>query len=350
MDTLFGTELSTPIKFAIAFPIILALLVGFIYAVRRFGVGALGGAVTTRGRQPRLGVTDVAMVGDGRRRLLLIRRDNVEHLIMTGGPSDIVIEQNIVRATPAVPVRETPPARVTPDALPRAVPLAENGMWPLQPEPIVRPQRAAPPVPEDDREDAPWATQPEPVQRAHERENGRESTREIPRDIPRDIPREIQREIPREIARESARETARETIKDNVVRVQSSERLSGLVADLSRNFAETDAPLAPPPRRNGEARRTTPQAVPTLSPNEEQNLAEMAQRLESVLQRPRSVSEPATPSPAARPDIAAVPAAPRPEPVVKSVPKPAAKPAPKAAFDSLEQEMASLLGRPSAKT
>lgn len=336
LDALFGTELSTPVKFAIAFPIILALLVGFIYAVRRFGVGALGSAVTTRGRQPRLGVTDVAMVGDGRRRLLLIRRDNVEHLIMTGGPSDIVIEQNIVRATPAVPVRETPPARVTADALPRAVPLAENGMWPLQPEPIVRPQRAAAPLPENDREDAPWTAQPEAAPRAPERENVRENGREATR----------------ETAKESTRETTRESIKDNVVRVQTSDRLSGLVADLSRNFAETEPPSAPPPRRNGEARRTAPQAVPSLSPNEEQNLAEMAQRLESVLQRPRSAGEPAAPPspPTARPDIAAVPAAPRPEPVVKPVPKPAVKVAPKAAFDSLEQEMASLLGRPSAKT
>ncbi len=32
---------------------------------------------------------------DGRRRLVLIRRDEVEHLIMTGGPVDIVIETNI---------------------------------------------------------------------------------------------------------------------------------------------------------------------------------------------------------------------------------------------------------------
>jgi hypothetical protein len=32
---------------------------------------------------------------DGRRRLILIRRDNVEHLIMTGGPVDMVIETGI---------------------------------------------------------------------------------------------------------------------------------------------------------------------------------------------------------------------------------------------------------------
>jgi flagellar protein FliO/FliZ len=43
---------------------------------------------------PRLGVIEQANV-DGRRRLLLIRRDEVEHLIMTGGPVDVVIENNI---------------------------------------------------------------------------------------------------------------------------------------------------------------------------------------------------------------------------------------------------------------
>lgn len=42
----------------------------------------------------RLEVIDQANV-DGRRRLLLIRRDNVEHLIMTGGPVDVVIETGI---------------------------------------------------------------------------------------------------------------------------------------------------------------------------------------------------------------------------------------------------------------
>src|SRR6056297_2075000 len=42
----------------------------------------------------RLDVVDQANV-DGRRRLVLIRRDNIEHLIMTGGPVDVVIETNI---------------------------------------------------------------------------------------------------------------------------------------------------------------------------------------------------------------------------------------------------------------
>lgn len=47
-----------------------------------------------RNRQPRLQVLDAAAV-DTRRRIVLIRRDNVEHLVMIGGPTDIVIESGI---------------------------------------------------------------------------------------------------------------------------------------------------------------------------------------------------------------------------------------------------------------
>jgi flagellar protein FliO/FliZ len=42
----------------------------------------------------RLGVIEQASV-DGKRRLILVRRDNVEHLIMTGGPVDVVVETGI---------------------------------------------------------------------------------------------------------------------------------------------------------------------------------------------------------------------------------------------------------------
>lgn len=44
--------------------------------------------------EPRLGVMEQASV-DSRRKLVLIRRDDVEHLIMTGGPVDVVIETGI---------------------------------------------------------------------------------------------------------------------------------------------------------------------------------------------------------------------------------------------------------------
>jgi Flagellar biosynthesis protein, FliO len=52
-----------------------------------------------RNRQPRLAVMDAAPV-DVRRRLILVRRDNVEHLIMIGGPTDVVIESGIAVSMP----------------------------------------------------------------------------------------------------------------------------------------------------------------------------------------------------------------------------------------------------------
>ena len=129
LDILFG-EGQLAVKLVVGLIVVIGLLAAFFWGLRRFGgerLGAAGG----RGRQPRLAVIDAAMV-DGRRRLVLIRRDNVEHLLIIGGPTDVVVEQNIVRAAGALP-REAAPA-----ALPRTAPLGEGNMWPLQPEPAAR--------------------------------------------------------------------------------------------------------------------------------------------------------------------------------------------------------------------
>jgi len=72
----------------------------------------------------------------------------------------------------------------------------------------------------------------------------------------------------------------------------------------------------------------------------DQNLAEMAQRLEAALRRPPS--EPVAPPVAPEAPVVVARAAPRNEP---PAPPPAPAPA-KSGFDNLEDEMASLLGRP----
>ena len=81
----------------------------FVLIVALLGAAVVVGALFVRGQLPgaalisrfmprdperRLDVVEQANV-DGRRRLVLIRRDDVEHLIMTGGPVDVVIETGI---------------------------------------------------------------------------------------------------------------------------------------------------------------------------------------------------------------------------------------------------------------
>jgi len=62
------------------------------------------------GRKNRLEVIDATAIDD-RRRLVLVRRDEVEHLVMIGGHNDLVVEQNIgAQVKPEVPTI-TPPSR-----------------------------------------------------------------------------------------------------------------------------------------------------------------------------------------------------------------------------------------------
>jgi flagellar protein FliO/FliZ len=159
MDSLFGEGTSLPVRFFIAFVVVFALIGVTAWLIRRFGSGALGGA-GARGRAPRLAVIEAGAV-DGRRKLVLIRRDNIEHLIMIGGPTDIVVEANIVRGQNA---REAASSRVSSvtEALPRTLP-AEETAWPLQPEaaprPAARGSKPAAPL----EETAHWALPPEPA-------------------------------------------------------------------------------------------------------------------------------------------------------------------------------------------
>src|ERR1039458_4123389 len=130
-EPLFGSEMPLAARFFIAFLVVLALIGATAWLVRRFGANRMGGA-GTRGRQPRLAVIDAATV-DGRRRPVLIRRDNIEHLLMIGGPTDLVVEPNIVRATGSREVTRDP-ARLTAtiETTMRQSPTLESP-WPLQP-------------------------------------------------------------------------------------------------------------------------------------------------------------------------------------------------------------------------
>src|ERR1700761_2377056 len=140
------------LTFFFAFVAVLALIGVVAWLIRRFASNRLG-ANTQRGRMPRLAVIDAAAV-DGRRRLVLVRRDNVEHLLMIGGPTDIVVEPNIVRAMPGRDQLPPRPAVASPEAQSR-MPLPDPTGWnddavrgdpfehaePQMPEPPPRPAR-----------------------------------------------------------------------------------------------------------------------------------------------------------------------------------------------------------------
>jgi flagellar protein FliO/FliZ len=308
--------MQSPYTFFFAFVVVLALIGLTAWLVRRFGGSRLG-ANANRGRMPRLAVIDAAAV-DGRRRLVLVRRDNIEHLLMIGGPTDIVVEQNIVRAMPA---RDQVPSRpgVGGAELPPRVALPDAASWPdgeaaadhpepAMPEPPPRPARPSfvdevrRPVSAAERRggELPGFAAPEPPLRPEPRLEPRgESTPPRPARSEPLIPRPARPEPPK------------------APPVRSSERA-----------APASAPASPAP------------PSPAAS-SADQNLAEMAQRLEAALRRPsgdqpepRVGAPPVQPeSPAARPraDVTAPPVAPPPA---------------KGGFENLEDEMASLLGRP----
>lgn len=85
----------------LALVFVLGLIFAATHLARRAGFGS---AVPGRRGRKRLSVTE-ALVVDGKRRLLLIRRDQTEHLVLVGGASDLVIESGI-----AVPRQEPGPA------------------------------------------------------------------------------------------------------------------------------------------------------------------------------------------------------------------------------------------------
>ena len=82
-------SLSQYINVIIAALVVITVLVVALMAWRK-----LAGNVHGR-RGQRLGISEYHEI-DKMRRLVLVRRDNVEHLILIGGPQDVVIEQGIV--------------------------------------------------------------------------------------------------------------------------------------------------------------------------------------------------------------------------------------------------------------
>jgi hypothetical protein len=140
---------------AIAFLVLIAVL---LFLKRRNSPLFIKGG---RAREHRLLVLDAAAV-DAKRRLVLIRRDDTEHLIMIGGPTDIVIETGIgdanrptgVAAAPAVQKPVERPAVAQRPAVaekPAERPVANVVPIPARPAEAAGAQRPNQPRPEGER-------------------------------------------------------------------------------------------------------------------------------------------------------------------------------------------------------
>jgi flagellar biogenesis protein FliO len=146
MNRIFGETVPQPLSYVVLFAaVILAILLLLWIAKKLLGGTFVSGG---RGRHLRLAVMDATPV-DSRRRLVLVRRDEVEHLILIGGPTDVVVEQNIRldaqrEARPGSapqPVSQLEPTR------PAAQPIVrEKTAQPTGPAAEMRPRPPAPPV------------------------------------------------------------------------------------------------------------------------------------------------------------------------------------------------------------
>jgi flagellar protein FliO/FliZ len=310
--------MQTPVTFFVAFLVVLALIGAAAWLARRFAGSRLG-TNANRGRMPRLAVIDAAAV-DGRRRLVLVRRDNIEHLLMIGGPTDIVVEPNIVRAQPARDQVTTRAAVPAPEPSWQEPELVRSEPFDLG-EPLPEPPRAPRTAfPDEPRRQPPLPPRPpEPRNRPSDPFAG----------LTADLTARSEPPLaPRELAP-----------------VRPAQRSEPLTPRPAR-------PAEPPPLKTPPPVRAPASERPPAPASADQNLAEMAQRLEAALRRPGGEAKPesADRAPPVAPDAAparpARPQAPEPAPAADN----ASADAPRAPFKNLEEEMASLLGRPKNST
>ncbi|MDL2400570.1 flagellar biosynthetic protein FliO [Rhizobium mayense] len=235
-----------------------------------------------KNRQPRLQVLDAAAV-DARRRLVLVRRDGTEHLIMIGGPTDIVIESGISDAakagmpgpigTPAAFERRLEPAQEAPrlddqSASALQQPMPEETYMRPEPEPGFEP----PP-----RQVAPAVERPQPATTSQQRAQqsaamlGEAEVAEI-LDAARQhvLPQEPARVAPAaQPIRPSVVAAAAPVVAPPPVREPGSDFQRVLEAEMSSNLtAERIIPNAPPQRQVQQQPAVAPQQRrdPELAP------------------------------------------------------------------------------------
>ncbi|MGF1625626.1 MAG: flagellar biosynthetic protein FliO [Alphaproteobacteria bacterium] len=82
-------------QFVFALAFVLALILAAAWALRRFGRGAVRAPRRGSPHRRRLGIVE-AIALDTRRKLVLVRRDDREHLLIIGPQSETVVETGIL--------------------------------------------------------------------------------------------------------------------------------------------------------------------------------------------------------------------------------------------------------------
>jgi len=94
------------LRFFVALGFVLVLIAGLAALVRRSGFGGRLTVAPNAGSERRLALVEVRPL-DAKRKLVLLRRDDREHLVLLGASGDLLIESGI-------PARENKPADAAP--------------------------------------------------------------------------------------------------------------------------------------------------------------------------------------------------------------------------------------------
>lgn len=84
-------EMHDYLKFVFAFAFVLSLMGGLSYLLKRFNIGHAGMISPTK---KRLKLVEILPL-DGRRKAILIQRDDTQHLVILGASGETVVEKNI---------------------------------------------------------------------------------------------------------------------------------------------------------------------------------------------------------------------------------------------------------------
>ncbi|MGU3361913.1 hypothetical protein ACLBWX_16405 [Methylobacterium sp. M6A4_1b] len=313
MSSFFSSDGSFPLQFAIIFVVIFLVLAAGVFLIRRFGGkgSPLSGKNTPRGRQPRLGIVDIYEL-DRQRQLILLRRDNVEHLLLVGGPNDVVIERNILRGMSARLAAEETPFDEAPE--PVLNPMPEPPVTQQAPLPSLAP--VPPPVPpyREPSFEMPVTVAPgiEVASQPPEVARGRGAVPEPGPSLTVSDPAVPPRPRDSQLARVIRRTPP--TLA-NLVPAAIAERVG---------LAERGSEAEPAPARDAQSSAAPPPVVPAPAARaiDAAILSDMARQLEEALRRPSAAVRPAATDQSAPGEPDRPPAAPQSPGRVESQPQP----------------------------